>query len=121
MGAVFVSISARKSSNKSTHASFGNKKYISQVYLISVRFIAKNDIRSKISLSDDVDGSAVAPKYQCDKCLKTFATVGHGLMIAINAMKTLNRKRRVIIAIKITLVKNISTNMLKSVPSKVNG
>ena len=84
-------------------------------------FLAKNDIRSKISLSDDADGSAVAPKCQCDKCLKTFAAVGHGLITAINAMKTLNRKRRVIIAIKITLVKFLSTNMLKSVASEVNG
>ena len=99
----FLSISARKSLNKSTHVSFGNKNFISQVYLTNKYFIAKNDIRSKISLSDDVDGSAVAPKYQCDKCLKTFATVGHGLMLAINAMKTLNRKRRVIIAIKICI------------------
>ena len=66
-------------------------------------------------MSDDVDGSAVAPKCQCDKCLKTFAAVGHGLITAINAMKTLNRKRRIVIAIKIALVKNISTNMLKFV------
>ena len=99
----FLNTSARKSLNKSTHVSFGNKNFISQVYLITEVLFAKNDIRSKISLSDDADGSAVAPKCQCDKCLKTFAVVGHGLIMAINAMKTLNRKRRVIIAIKICI------------------
>ena len=118
----FINHKCKSQQKKTCH--YCNKNYVSQEYFDKhVEICAKRSKWLTTSMGDNDGGSAAAaPKYQCDKCLKTFATVGHGLMIAINAKKTL-RKRRVIIAIKITLVKFVSTNILKSVQAAngING